>query len=66
MIVKMHRSANITIIYSNGYCLVVRLSCQMEAAVIPSKDNCLVRWSGFELSSECIRKLRVIETYFRT
>jgi len=33
--------------------LVVRLSCQLEAAVIPSKDDCWygrVGGSGFELS----------------
>jgi len=42
MIVKMHRSVNITFTNVNGYCLVVRLSCQLEAAVIPSKDDCCV------------------------
>jgi len=34
----------------NGYCLVVRLSCQLEAAVIQSKDDCRVRLSWIELS----------------
>jgi len=50
MIVKMHRSVNITYIYVNGYCLVVRLSCQLEPAVIQNKDVCRVGWSWIELT----------------
>jgi len=49
--------------------IAVRLSCQLEAAVIQSKEDCRVGWSWIELvelNSECVRKLKVIGTYFRT
>jgi len=46
----MYRSVNITHIYGYGYCSVVRLSCQLEAVVIPNKNDCLIGWSWIELS----------------
>jgi len=41
----MYRSVKITYTYVNGYNLAIRLSCQLEAAVIQSEYDCSVGWS---------------------
>jgi len=68
----MHRSVNITYTYVNGYCLVVRLSCQQywRLPLFRVKMIVVSGWSWIELNREsrtdCVRKLRAIGTLIRT